>query len=162
MPLGSDKLNQASVLTFLSKPPLFAVRRDGRVASPGNSRELSVDTKQAHVVIRSGKVDGRTMTQRLDELTVVIRSKNAGPCLLTMDLVFPDRATFSRAVASLSDLQQQVADAYGRGLDEVRAFPYEPAMAIKLTLPRDVVAGDVGDSDIYGAQQHAPLLGLRV
>jgi hypothetical protein len=34
--------------------------------------------------------------------------------------------------------------------------------AIKLTLPRRLCAGDPGDGDVYGAQQHAPLLELAL
>jgi Domain of unknown function (DUF4387) len=29
-------------------------------------------------------------------------------------------------------------------------------------LPRDVISGDIGDRDIYGAQQHAPLLDIEL
>lgn len=101
-------------------------------------------------------------TKRLDEIATVIRSKNAGPCLLTIDVIFPDEAAFARAQASLELLHAQVAQVYGRRLDEVRVFAYEPARAIKLTMPRGVIAGAVGDADIYGAQQHGPLLGLRL
>ena len=39
---------------------------------------------------------------------------------------------------------------------------FEPAQAVKITLRRRVVSGAPGDSDIYGAQQHAPLLDLEV
>ncbi|MBC7294459.1 MAG: DUF4387 family protein, partial [Thermoleophilia bacterium] len=33
---------------------------------------------------------------------------------------------------------------------------------LKITLVRPLPSGSVGDTDIYGAQQHAPLLGLLV
>ena len=32
---------------------------------------------------------------RLDSIAKAIRSKNAGPCLLTLDLMLPDEATFA-------------------------------------------------------------------
>ena len=31
-----------------------------------------------------------------------------------------------------------------------------------ITLPRQATSGDVGDSDVYGAQQHAPLFSLTL
>jgi hypothetical protein len=34
--------------------------------------------------------------------------------------------------------------------------------AIKFTLPRKVCAGSPGDGDVYGAQQHGPLLGVML
>ena len=41
---------------------------------------------------------------------------------------------------------------------EFVAFP--PANALRITLRRPVPAGAAGDADVYGAQQHAPLLGM--
>ena len=34
--------------------------------------------------------------------------------------------------------------------------------AFKATIPRAVSSGDVGDTDVYGAQQHAPLLEVDI
>ena len=36
------------------------------------------------------------------------------------------------------------------------------ALAIKVTLPRPIVAGTPGDRDVYGAQQHRPLLDIEL
>jgi uncharacterized protein DUF4387 len=41
-------------------------------------------------------------------------------------------------------------------------LPYPPALAIKIVMPRRIVSGDPGDSDVYGAQQHRPLLGIEL
>jgi hypothetical protein len=41
-------------------------------------------------------------------------------------------------------------------------MPYAPARAFKATLPRLIPAGAFGDSDVYGAQQHAPLLEVDI
>lgn len=99
---------------------------------------------------------------RLDEIATVIRSKNAGPCTLTFDLIFPDRAGYERASGQVSHLRDEVARRYGRSPNEVRVFAYEPALAVKISIPRDVVSGDADDRDVYGAQQHAPLLGIEI
>jgi hypothetical protein len=45
--------------------------------------------------------------------------------------------------------------------EDVTVIPYPLGRAIKITLPRDT-AGDPGDRDVYGAQQHAPLLGIEI
>ena len=42
--------------------------------------------------------------------------------------------------------------------DHVLFTPYDAAFAFKATFPRLVPAGDFGDTDVYGCQQHAPLL----
>ena len=44
----------------------------------------------------------------------------------------------------------------------VSVIPYDAALAIKITLPRLHPSGDPLDNDVYGAQQHAPLLGLEI
>ena len=41
-------------------------------------------------------------------------------------------------------------------------LPYPAALAVKIVMGRAVVAGDLGDRDVYGAQQHAPLLDLEL
>jgi hypothetical protein len=46
--------------------------------------------------------------------------------------------------------------------DTVTVIPFEAAYAIKIVIDRPIVAGTPGDRDVYGAQQHAPLLGLEL
>ena len=99
---------------------------------------------------------------RLDSMAKVIRSKNAGPCLLTLDIMLPDRKTFTYVADRAALLRRQVAQRYGRSENEVAVLTFEPALAVKITLPRDIVSGDVGDRDVYGAQQHAPLLDIEL
>lgn len=99
---------------------------------------------------------------RLDAIASVIRSKNAGPCTLTLDLMFDDRERFERVRGRLDHLRREVAARYGRGEDEVRVFACEPAFAVKISLPRDIVSGDPDDRDVYGAQQHRPLLEIEL
>jgi hypothetical protein len=98
----------------------------------------------------------------LKDLASVIRSKNAGPLCLTVDLFFRDRAGFDRALASAALMPAEVARLYGLTPAQVRRFDLPDILAIKLSMPRQVCAGDPGDGDVYGAQQHAPLLEVPV
>jgi hypothetical protein len=55
------------------------------------------------------------------------------------------------------------AELYGIPVGRVMKVVYfDPAFAVKCTMVRSTVSGAPGDTDIYGAQQHAPLLKLRV
>ena len=99
---------------------------------------------------------------RLDAIAKVIRSKNAGPCLLTLDVMLPDEAAFAYVAERVDALRREVARCYRRSENEVAVQPFAPALAVKITLPRDIMSGDVGDRDVYGAQQHAPLLGIEL
>jgi hypothetical protein len=99
---------------------------------------------------------------QLQKIAKVIRSKNAGPCLVTFDLIFANHSDYAKAERQLSYLQREVSERYGRMLDDVSAIAFAPALAIKITIPRDVISGDIGDRDVYGAQQHAPLLDIEL
>ena len=99
---------------------------------------------------------------RLRSLAKVIRSKNAGPCLLTLDLMLADEAAFTYVARRIGALRRLVAERYRRSANEVVVLPFAPALAVKITLPRDVISGDIGDRDVYGAQQHAPLLDIEL
>ena len=44
----------------------------------------------------------------------------------------------------------------------VNIIYFDPAWAVKITLVGPVVSGSMGDTDVYGGPQHAPLLGHRI
>lgn len=98
----------------------------------------------------------------LRDLARVVRSKNAGPTLLTLDVFFKDEAAYQRAAGSESLAPHAVAQAYGVPSQAVVRHLLPQLAAIKFTLPRERCAGEPGDGDIYGAQQHAPLLELML
>ncbi len=95
----------------------------------------------------------------LAEAAMVIRSKNAGPFIFTFDILFPDQETFERVRDGGKVDRNTVAKAYGVSPNEILSFDYFPfAHAIKFSIKRHTASGAHGDSDVYGAQQHAPLL----
>ena len=99
----------------------------------------------------------------IGELAVFVTSKNAGPFLLTLDIVFPDRATYERFKALRVLDRARVAALYGIPPEDVlKIIEFDPAFAIKVTLRRPWGSGAVGETDVYGAQQHVPLMELRV
>ena len=97
-----------------------------------------------------------------NELTSVLRSKNAGALLCTLDLMFEDQATYEHVRDSGVITQNLIAELYHVSHNEVSIIPYDVAYAIKITVPRLVPSGSFGDTDIYGAQQHGPLLGIEI
>lgn len=97
------------------------------------------------------------------DVASVIRSKNAGPYELTLDILFKDRRWFDIAVAADLINTRKICDLYHIATADVLSIvQYESANAIKITLRRPVESGGVGETDVYGAQQHAPLLGLKL
>jgi hypothetical protein len=97
------------------------------------------------------------------ELAAFVTSKNAGPFLLTLDVVFPDAETYRRFVALRALDRVTIAGLYGIAADDVlKIVEFDPAHAIKVTLRRPLSSGAVGETDVYGAQQHVPLMALAV
>jgi hypothetical protein len=94
----------------------------------------------------------------IKDLASVCKSKNAGPFELTIDVVFDNAETFRRVKATGVLGPALFARLYGVPEQHVLFTPYDAAFAFKATLPRLVPAGDFGDTDVYGCQQHAPLL----
>lgn len=99
---------------------------------------------------------------KLADIAQVIRSKNAGPRRLTLDVMFASDADYQRVVQSPALGREAVAALYHVPPEAVTVIPYPAGRAIKLVLARGIMAGDPGDSDVYGAQQHGPLLGIEL
>lgn len=99
---------------------------------------------------------------KLREVAEVIRSKNAGPFLLTFDVFFSSREMFERVYATQVFTAEAVARAFNLAPEQVLGFQYYRfANAVKFSIRRSIPSGSPGDSDVYGAQQHAPLLDVQ-
>lgn len=98
---------------------------------------------------------------KLADVARVIRSKNAGPYILTFDIFFRDREMFDKVEAAQCFTVDTAAQAFNVAPQEILGFAYYRfANAVKFSMRRRVASGGIGDSDVYGAQQHAPLLDL--
>src|ERR1051326_2044071 len=99
----------------------------------------------------------------IGDLCGVGRTKNAGPFLFALDLMFaePDvyRAVKERGLVTRST----IAEAYGVPLDQVVNLEhYDEVASIKAVVRRPIVAGSPGDRDCYSMNQEVPALRIRV
>lgn len=102
-------------------------------------------------------------TVKLRDVAGVIRSKNAGPFELTFDIIFNDYEGFERVVKGGSITKELFSRLYDVSVEDVfSVIPFPPAKAIKITMLRPRPSGSLGETDVYGAQQHGPLLDLEV
>jgi len=91
----------------------------------------------------------------------VVRSKKSGPYELTLDILFKDREHFELFRRRGIVTKGKIAALYRRPVADILKIVYfEPSNALKITMRRPIPSGDAGETDIYGAQQHAPLLRL--
>lgn len=104
-------------------------------------------------------------TTTLGQLASVLRSKNAGPFQVTIDLIFGDAAGYRRVLDAGVLNAQAIGALYQVAPQQVSIIPFERVFAIKVTIPR--VSGTRGsgsafDRDVYGAQQHGPIAALVI
>jgi Domain of unknown function (DUF4387) len=99
----------------------------------------------------------------ITDLATLVRSKNAGPFVISLDLVFPDAATYSAVRDSHAVTRESIADLYALPLGRVsEVIEYPAANAIKVNILREQPAGSFGERDIYGSQHGGLLERLQV
>jgi len=99
---------------------------------------------------------------RLAEMAEVLRSKNAGPLTLTIDVMFDNRDKYDQVVQSGVINKETVSELYDVDEDDVLITEFAIVNAIKVSFPRKYVSGSVLDDDVYGCQQHRAIAKLEV
>ncbi len=99
---------------------------------------------------------------KLRELAKLIRSKNAGPFMLTIDVMFGDASTYERVRNAKVITADMIARLYNVKHSAVQITNVDPALAIKVSIPRPVPSGDLADSDVFAGQQYGPLVDLEI
>lgn len=100
------------------------------------------------------------MTKLID-IAHVIRSKNSGPYELTFDIMFKEYSVYRKIADAKLINADMFAKLYGiKKEDVMEIINFDPAQSIKVTIVRPICSGNLGETDVYGAQQHAPLMKL--
>ena len=100
---------------------------------------------------------------KLSEIAKTIRSKNAGVDKVTFDVIFPDRATYDRVRQSGALSRTAVCHIFRIDAAQITDHvEFDPALAIKFTMYRQIPSGSPGDADIFGSQQYGPLLDIEI
>jgi hypothetical protein len=99
----------------------------------------------------------------LKEIAKIIRSKNAGPFEITMDIIFKSVEDYEAVKASDAITKERIAELYDLPVEDIITFVYfDAANAVKATIPRPRSQGSIGETDMHAAQHHAPLLDIMV
>ncbi len=103
------------------------------------------------------------MKKKLYDLANVIRSKNSGPFSVTLDALFSDEAVYQAVKNSNVITKEKIAGLYHLSPEAVTQLVFfDAAQGFKITFDRKISSGTCLDSDVYGAQQHAPLGELEI
>ena len=98
----------------------------------------------------------------LADLAHEVRSKNAGPFWVTMELFLRDADAY-RIAADESFLNERViAELYRVEESTVQMFRIPSLNVVKISFPRPVSQGSLRDRDMHAGQHHVPLALLRV
>jgi Domain of unknown function (DUF4387) len=90
----------------------------------------------------------------------LIRSKDAGPFMLTIDLFFSDEHA-KRAFREAGVLSpERIGELYRVDPAQVQVFDLNDIGAMKISFPRPVPSGEFGDTDITGGQQYSLLVDM--
>ncbi len=86
---------------------------------------------------------------KLGDIAQKIRSKNAGPFWLTVDIFCGAQTTFSQICSGLTD--QQFAMIFDIEPATVKRFEIADLNVLKFSIPRPQTQGSRADQDIHGA-----------
>jgi hypothetical protein len=100
------------------------------------------------------------MTSTLGQTAQLIRSKNAGPFWLTIDVFLATDADYQAARHSPLTDRDHLAETYAVNPDTIEVYTIDTLRAIKISFPRPVPQGSPEDTDQHAGQQYVPLLDI--
>ncbi|MFB6367034.1 DUF4387 domain-containing protein [Paenibacillus elgii] len=100
---------------------------------------------------------------KLFDAAAVLRSKNSGPFEITVDVLFDDPVIYYKIKEQGLINKELVSRLYNIEQDHITQIVFfDQALGFKITFARKVSSGAFLDRDVYGAQQHAPLMELEI
>lgn len=94
----------------------------------------------------------------LNDVARYVRSKNAGPFWVTVDIFCETQDAYERVVQAPELQDGPVARLYGVDEVSVRRFAVDSLRVLKISFPRPVAQGSVKDADSHAGQYFVPLL----
>jgi hypothetical protein len=99
---------------------------------------------------------------KIVEVCRYVRSKNAGPFWVTVDLFFLDEHLFRRYREAPSLGPELFKQLYGADPILVTRRPVDALRVIKISFPRTHPQGWMGERDMHGGQQYVRLLNVEL
>ena len=98
----------------------------------------------------------------LGELAKIIRSKNAGPFVITFDIMFATEKDYNLVVESNILSVERFSKLFNILPKDIELYHVKNAYAIKISMPRPYFQGDLEDGDNYAGQQYPTLIGIEI
>jgi len=97
---------------------------------------------------------------RLNDVCRYVRSKNAGPFWMTIDLFFDGPESYSLYKDDPAIGPAAVAALYGANVTDLRRYCVDDLSVVKISFPRRQPQGGVLERDMHSGQQYVQLLDL--
>ncbi|WP_326948245.1 DUF4387 domain-containing protein [Amycolatopsis sp. NBC_00348] len=102
------------------------------------------------------------MPDTLQDLATEVRSKNAGPFWVTMEVFLRDDAGYLVAADEEFLNETVIARLYGVPAAGVQIFRIPALNVVKISFPRPIPQGSLRDRDVHAGQHHVPLALLEL
>ncbi len=97
----------------------------------------------------------------IGETAFYVRSKNAGPFWVTVDIFCGEKEAFEKLSASKNITKETVAEVYGVNSEEVKIFYIPNLNVIKISYPRVKPQGQKYERDMHAGQQYVQIAELE-
>lgn len=117
-----------------------------------------LDERTLSLISNAPPRDAAQGAQRLMDMAVVIRSKDAGINRLTYDIVFHTARLYEQALASNAFFAGNIAAVLGVDVTQIVGTYYvDTCNAIKVTIDRPNISASLDERDVFGAQQQTAI-----
>lgn len=89
-----------------------------------------------------------------------VRSKNAGPFVLTIDIFCGSEDAYNKVKNSNNLTEKTIEDIYH--VSDVEKFTLDDLKIVKFSMPRPYPQGSPHDADMHGGQQYVRLLDIEL
>lgn len=98
----------------------------------------------------------------LGEFSKYIRSKNAGPFWMTLDVFFKSVEDYEKALDLQLITEELIHRLYSTPIEQVRIFNCKNLNTIKISIPRPTSQAGVADRDVHSGQQFSILSDVKI
>ena len=96
------------------------------------------------------------------DLAHEVRSKNAGPFWVTMELFMKDADGYALVADESFVNERLIAELYRVEASTIQLFRIPSLNVVKISFPRPVSQGSLRDRDMHAGQHHVPLALVEV
>lgn len=99
---------------------------------------------------------------KLKEVAKYIRTKNAGPFWVTIEIFCPDSEAYEKAAASAAAEPAVVGRLYGVPEEKIEVYRIPSLYVVKISFPRPFASGYRYEWDMHYGQQYRLLAELEI